>query len=158
MYEKFLLKKPILKIIFWLMNHSGEYSAETIQDEIGMNSFTLVKYLHLLYTLDVCHVDANKEMEDLRVQVNPDSIIIKAFNDIRDFIDVKMGETQEIEIVLDETTLKDLVSDNGEVDMEELISVAQESIDNEDTEDVNFSAEDITKFIILLNAFVEAEK
>lgn len=158
MYEKFLLKKPILKIIFWLMNHQGEYSAETIQDEIGMNSYTFVKYLHLLYTLDVCDVDANQEMEDLRVQVNPDSNIIKAFNEIKTVIDIKMNETKEIEIVLDDIGLKDLVDDSGEVDMEELISVAQESLDNNDTEEVNFSAEDITKFIILLNAFVEAEK
>ena len=49
MYENFFNPK-ILEVLFWMMEHRGEYSANLIYEQTSLNQYTLVQYLHLLYT------------------------------------------------------------------------------------------------------------
>ena len=100
MFEKFLLNKDLMNLLLWLYNHRGEFSADIIQDEVGLDSFNLVKYLHLLYTLGVCEVEPEADTETLLVTTLDDTPLFDILSQLQNFIDEKMTETEEIEIVL----------------------------------------------------------
>ena len=127
MYKNFFNPK-ILEVLFWLMEHRGEYSASLIYEETSLTQYTLVQYLHLLYTLDVCIVEPDEDNEELFVQLREDSQIVKAFEQIQNVLDNKMNETGEIEMVLSQDNVRftDLLDDLSQLDSDELLHLCND--------------------------------
>lgn len=149
MIEQFLLNQNLMKLVFWFYRHDGEYLAGTIQDDIKLDSFELVKYMHLLDTMEVCKVTPDEDNEELHVKINTDSPLFKSLNDIEIFLDTEMNKSSEIESVLesDETkSLKELLLPDGSLSFEELVSNCK---NNEIDEDLDISEEDVMKFLII---------
>ena len=160
MFEKFLLNKSLMRILIWLAQHEGEYSASIIQEELDIDSFTFVKYLHLLHTIGACMVTPDTEMEDLYVETKSDSFLITTLNEINDFINEQMNESIEIEVALNEGSLTDLANENSEVDLSELVSKSKEEIGEEELKEKNIdiTEEDMLKFMMILKCFLDAEE
>lgn len=160
MFEKFLLNKNLMRILIWLVQHEGEYSASIIQEELDIDSFTFVKYLHLLHTIGACMVTPDTEMEDLYVETKSDSFLITTLNEINDFINEQMNESIEIEVALNEGSLTDLANENSEVDLSELVSKSKEEIGEEELKEKNIdiTEEDMLKFMMILKCFLDAEE
>lgn len=160
MFEKFLLNKSLMRILIWLTQHDGEYSASIIQEELNIDSFTFVKYLHLLHTMGACMVTPDTEMEELYVETKPDSFLITTLNEINDFINEQMNESVEIEIALQEGSLTDLANEKSEIDLNELVSKFKEEIGEEELEkkNIDITGEDVLKFMMILKYFMDAEE
>lgn len=160
MFEKFLLNRSLMRILIWLAQHEGEYSASIIQEELNIDNFTFVKYLHLLHTMGACKVTPDAEMEDLYVETKPDSFLITTLNDINDFINEQMNESIEIEVALKEGSLTDLANEKSEIDLNELVSKSKEEIGKDELEEKNIdiTEEDMLKFIMLLKCFMNVEE
>ena len=156
MFEKFLLNKELMTLLLWLYNHPGEVSASTIQDEVQMDSFTLVKHLHLLYTLEACEVTPDAESEELFVTTNPNSELYKILSEFQNFVDDKMNETNEIEVVLNEEidNFKDLVNEDSTLKIEELLNVCKNDVEEED---IDITKEDIIKFLVIFHNILGLE-
>lgn len=150
MFEKFLLDKDLMTLLLWLYNHQGEFSADIIQDEVNLDSFNLVKYLHLLYTLGVCNVEPESETDSLLVTTYDDNPLFGIISQIQDFIDKKMAETEEIEVVLDKKLddFKDLVSEDSTLKIDELLNACRDDIKDEN---INITRDDIVKFLVIFN-------
>lgn len=149
MYENFLLNKNAMKVLLWLYEHDGEYTAEAIQEDIKIDNFELVKFLHLLYTLGVCKVDTDKDTETLFVTPNKDSPLMASLNDIELFFDEKRNETHELEVVFGGTLddFKSALNENMGLDMDEFLSMCNEDVDDS----VVVTREDVVKFLAIYN-------
>ena len=154
MYENFFNPK-ILEVLFWMMEHRGEYSANLIYEQTSLNQYTLVQYLHLLYTLDVCIVEPDEIAEELYVQLNEDSQIVKALESIQEVLDSKMNETSEIEMVLSQDNVRftNLMDDLSQLDPDELLQLC-EDIRDENTD----NSPDIDDFVKVLEILSDEKK
>lgn len=150
MFEKFLLNKDLMNLLLWLYNHRGEFSADIIQDEVGLDSFNLVKYLHLLYTLGVCEVEPEADTETLLVTTLDDTPLFDILSQLQNFIDEKMTETEEIEIVLGNKLddFKDLVNDDSSLKIDELLDACRNDVEDES---IDITRDDIIKFLVIFN-------
>lgn len=138
MYQGFFNKK-LLEVLFWIMEHRGEHSASLIYEETSLTQYTLVQYLHLLYTLDICNVEPDHDNEELFVTLNEDSKIVKAINDIQEVLDSKCNETGEIEMVLSDDNVRftDLVDNLSQLDSDELLQLCNDIEEADIDEDVD---------------------
>ena len=154
MYENFFNPK-ILEVLFWMMEHRGEYSANLIYEQTSLNQYTLVQYLHLLYTLDVCIVEPDEIAEELYVQLNEDSQNVKALESIQEVLDSKMNETSEIEMVLSQDNVRftNLMDDLSQLDPDELLQLC-EDIKDENTD----NSPDIDDFVKVLEILSDEKK
>ena len=127
----------ILSIVLWLVKHRGEYTASLMQDELGINVFTLVKYLHLLNTLDVCNVTPVELSDELFVTVNENSDIVKAFKTIEDLLYEAASKSREVAVCLDDydIALTEVMDDLSMMPLADLYELAdeieEETVDNE---------------------------
>ena len=127
----------ILTIVLWLVKHRGEYSTTIIQEELGLNVFTLVKYLHLLDTLGVCDVTPVELSDELFVTVNEESDIVKAFEAIDDLLYEAASKSNEVAVCLDDRdiALTEVMDDLTMMPLADLYELAdeieEESVDNE---------------------------
>ena len=127
----------ILTIILWLVEHKGEYTASLMQEELGLNVFTLVKYLHLLNTLGVCSVTPVELSDELFVTVNEESDIVKAFETIEDLLYEAASKANEVAACLDDydIALTEVMDDLSMMPLADLYELAdeieEESADNE---------------------------
>lgn len=154
MYEKLLLNTDLMKVVLWFVNHDGEYSASLVQEEVMLDSFTMVQYLHLLDTLGVCKVTPDNEVEELFVKTCSDSDIVKSIQTIKEVIENKMGETPEVETVLNHELddLKGLLSGDSTLDLQGLLSQCQQETPGE----VEITREDVIKFLVMFkNCFMD---
>jgi hypothetical protein len=132
-----LFSTKILAIILWLVEHKGEYTASLIQEELGLNVFTLVKYLHLLDTLDICDVNPDEFSDELFITVNEKSDIIKAFKTIEDLLYEAASKSREVAVCLDDydIALTEIMDDLSMMLLADLYELAdeieEESADNE---------------------------
>lgn len=154
MYQNFFNDK-ILEVLFWMMDHTGEHSASLIFEETSLTQYTLVQYLHLLYTLDVCDVDADEDNEELFVTLKEDSKIVQSIRDIQDVLDNKMNETGEIEMVLSQesTQFNDLLDDISQLDANQLLDLCDEMKEAAEKDDM-----DVDDIIELLQIVAEEKK
>ena len=127
----------ILTIVLWLVKHKGEYSTTIIQKELDLNVFTLVKYLHLLDSLDICDVTPDEFSDELFVTVNENSDIIKAFETIEDLLYEAASKSNEVAVCLDDydialTEVMDVLSMMPLADLYELADeIEEETVKNE---------------------------
>lgn len=122
----------ILSIVLWLVEHQGEYSTSLMQEEVGLNVITLVKYLHLLNTLGVCDVKPDEFSDELFVTVNEESDIVKAFKTIEDLLYEKASKFNEVAVCLDDRdiALTEVMDDLTMMPLADLYELADE-IDDE---------------------------
>ena len=118
----------ILSIVMWLIEHNGEYTASLMEEELDLNVFTLVKYLHLLDTLDICDVTPDVFSDELFVTVNEDSDIVKAFKAIEDLLYEAASKSREVAVCLDDydIALTEVMDDLSMMPLEELYELADE--------------------------------
>lgn len=127
----------ILSIVLWLIEHKGEYTASLMQEELGLNVFTLVKYLHLLNTLGVCEVTPVELSDELFITVNEDSDIVKAFETIEDLLYEVASKSNEVAVCLDDydVALTEVMDDLSMMPLADLYELAdeieEETVDNE---------------------------
>lgn len=137
MNAKNFFNVKILSIMLWLIDHKGEYSSLLIQEEIGLNVITLVKYLHLLNTLGICDVKYDDVSDELFVTVNEESDIVKAFETIDDLLYEKASKSKEVAVCLDDRDilLTEIMDDLTEMPLADLYEFADElegkTVDNE---------------------------
>ena len=112
----------------WLIEHNGEYTASLMEEELDLNVFTLVKYLHLLDTLDICDVTPDVFSDELFVTVNEDSDIVKAFKAIEDLLYEAASKSREVAVCLDDydIALTEVMDDLSMMPLEELYELADE--------------------------------
>lgn len=103
MFKRLCANEDLMTLLDWMLEHSmGEYTASNIQmftKIYDTNEF--VKLLHLLYTLGICEVTVDNDVEELFVEVNQDSELTQAFKTIKDTIELKAFEKPEVGLVLD---------------------------------------------------------
>lgn len=103
MFKRLCANTDLMILLDWMLEHSmGEYTATNIQmftKIYDTNEF--VKLLHLLYTLGICKVTVDNDVEELFVEVNQDSELTQAFKTIKDSIEIKSFEHPEVGLVLD---------------------------------------------------------
>ena len=137
MNAKNFFNVKILSIVLWLVEHKGEYSTSLIQEEVGLNVITLVKYLHLLNTLGVCDVKPDELSDELFVTVNGDSNIVKAFETIEDLLYEKASKFNEVAVCLDDRdiALTEVMDDLTMMPLADLYELAdeieEETVNNE---------------------------
>ena len=121
----------------WLIEHQGEHTASLIEEEVCVNLFTLVKYLHLLNTLGVCNVTPDEFSDELFVSVNEDSDIVKAFKSIEDILYEAASKSREVAVCLDDydIALTEVMDDLTTMPLADLYELAdeieEETFDNE---------------------------
>ena len=131
-----------------------------MQEEVGLNVFTLVKYLHLLNTLGVCSVTPVELSDELFVTVNEESDIVKAFKTIEDLLYEVASKSNEVAVCLDDydIALTEVMDDLTMMPLADLYELAdeieEESVDNEflDMDDIKNA---IQKIIELREAMGE---
>jgi hypothetical protein len=108
-----------------------------MQEELGLNVFTLVKYLHLLDSLDICEVTPDDFSDELFVTANEKSDIIKAFKTIEDLLYEAASKSREVAVCLDDydIALTEIMDDLSMMLLADLYELAdeieEESADNE---------------------------
>ena len=121
----------------WLIEHNGEYTASLMEEELDLNVFTLVKYLHLLDTLDICEVTPDEFSDELFVTVNEESDIVKAFGTIEDLLYEAASKSHEVAVCLDDydIALTEVMDDLSMMPLADLYELAdeieEESVNNE---------------------------
>lgn len=137
MNSKNFFSIKILAIVLWLVEHKGEYTASLMEEELDLNVFTLVKYLHLLDTLDICDVNPDEFSDELFVTVNEESDIIKAFKTIEDLLYEAASKSREVAVCLDDydIALTEVMDDLTMMPLADLYELAdeieEEAVDNE---------------------------
>ena len=137
MNSKNFFNIKILSIVLWLVEHKGEYTASLMEEELDLNVFTLVKYLHLLDTLAVCDVTPDEFSDELFVTVNEESDIIKALKTIEDLLYEAASKSREVAICLDDydIALTEVMDDLTMMPLADLYELAdeieEESVNNE---------------------------
>lgn len=127
----------ILGIVLWLLEHNGEYTASLMEEELDLNVFTLVKYLHLLDTLDICDVTPDEFSDELFVTANEKSDIIKAFKTIEDLLYEAASKSREVAVCLDDydIALTEIMDDLSTMPLADLYELAdeieEETVNNE---------------------------
>lgn len=127
----------ILGIVLWLLEHNGEYTASLMEEELDLNVFTLVKYLHLLDTLDICDVTPDEFSDELFVTANEKSDIIKAFKTIEDLLYEAASKSREVAVCLDDydIALTEIMDDLTMMPLADLYELAdeieEETVNNE---------------------------
>ena len=138
----------ILSIVLWLVEHKGEYTASLIQEELGLNVFTLTKYLHLLNTLGVCDVTPVELSDELFVTVNEESGIVKAFETIEDLLYEVASKSNEVAVCLDDfdIALTEVMDDLTMMPLADLYELADE-IEEETVKNEYLDMDDIKNAI-----------
>ena len=137
MNSKNFFNIKILTIVLWLLEHNSEYTASLMEEELDLNVFTLIKYLHLLDTLDICDVTPDEFSDELFVTVNEDSDIVRAFETIEDLLYEAASKSREVAVCLDDydIALTEVMDDLSMMPLADLYELAdeieEETVDNE---------------------------
>ena len=129
MFKRLCANENLMTLLDWMLEHSmGEYTASNIQMFTKIyDTEEFVKLLHLLYTLGICNVTVDNDVEELFVEVNQDSELTQAFKTIKDGIDIKSFENPEVALVLDrideawDSVIANIMSD-PEININDLIN------------------------------------
>ena len=148
MNSKNFFNIKILSIVLWLVEHKGEYTASLIEEELDLNVFTLVKYLHLLETLGICEVNPDEFSDELFVSVNEESDIVKAFKTIEDILYEAASKSHEVAVCLDDydIALTEVMDDLTMMPLADLYELADE-IEEETVDNDYLEMDDIKKAI-----------